>query len=844
VQDAGKGRGSLLLVPLRRTELFGEIIGPLASLRNVQTYGFSKEQCEETIEALYRFPLPAHAAVTSVNVRFGDTEIVTELAEREDAETAYEEAKRMGQQATLITRESPDVFTLRIAGTCPDQDVQVATSYVQLAKPQGSGWSIRVPLTTAPRFVRGDEIGSRYANGQPMEIARDPGHKFALSLLIKGAASVDSDTHELESTSDSEGLRVRLRGSEVVPDRDCVISWHPEETKQKPVFDVYLHKDEDSGKVYFLSYITPPTAISENDLPKREIILVVDHSGSMQGPKWEAADWAAKSIVSRLADGDFFNVCLFHNRTNWLFDSPKVATDESREKARCFIDGNKDSGGTELGVALEQALRQYSARSVRSRHVLVITDAQVTDSGRILQLADKESEKPDRRRISIVCIDSAPNTYLAEELAQKGGGLVKFLTSDPMEGDIATALEEILVDWSQPILTDLTLEVTSPNVEIAYPHVQTVCEGSKSRIKLGDLPAKRTLWTVGRMPWTDQHVPEFKLSSPDCGSIAMRKELGSYKELSNRGVRHLFSAYRILSLEQLMFSAYSDKDLLARLIRLGHDIEKKMDAIYPENRPNDVKAAVRMMLIEESLGSGIPCCETGFVAKRLEAGNVVERTVPVANALPHGWSEDFITTSCYSDAIPATPCLSQPHFLDARYDVANGHVAHFERKKYFDCLCTERPWTLRYPSSVAHGSGKNKVVKVFEGKPRSAVLYDSASDQPKEAVPEGVIRGIRVELLSPNWNSEKFSHTAGDVQLLLFLIHNGAFWLEWPMVVVSLADLVRLGGTLPTNIFKSRNDHVRLVLKGDISSIRRSDLRMRVQLLVEEEIKITRRVWI
>jgi len=240
--------------------LFGEIIGPLASLRNVQTYGFSKEQCEETIEALYRFPLPAHAAVTSVNVRFGDTEIVTELAEREDAETAYEEAKRMGQQATLITRESPDVFTLRIAGTCPDQDVQVATSYVQLAKPQGSGWSIRVPLTTAPRFVRGDEIGSRYANGQPMEIARDPGHKFALSLLIKGAASVDSDTHELESTSDSEGLRVRLRGSEVVLDRDCVISWHPEETKQKPVFDVYLHKDEDSGKVYFLSYITPPTA--------------------------------------------------------------------------------------------------------------------------------------------------------------------------------------------------------------------------------------------------------------------------------------------------------------------------------------------------------------------------------------------------------------------------------------------------------------------------------------------------------------------------------------------------------------------------------------------------------
>ena len=117
-----------LFVPLKRTELKGEVNGPLASLHLTQTYGYTREQCELVLEAVYRFPLPGDAAVTGVRVRFGDVVISAELKERQQAEADYEAAKKKGRQAALATRESPDVFTLQVAGIQPGQDVAVETT--------------------------------------------------------------------------------------------------------------------------------------------------------------------------------------------------------------------------------------------------------------------------------------------------------------------------------------------------------------------------------------------------------------------------------------------------------------------------------------------------------------------------------------------------------------------------------------------------------------------------------------------------------------------------------------------------------------------------------------------
>ncbi|MDQ3247793.1 MAG: VIT and VWA domain-containing protein, partial [Chloroflexota bacterium] len=499
---------SLPFVPLKRTELRGTIAGPLADLRLLQTFGYARTVCDRVLEAVYRFPLPGDAAVTAVNVRFGDVQIVAELKARAQAEADYADAKKTGRQAALATRETADVFTLQVSGLQPDQDIVIETCYVQLARSEGSAWTLRIPLTTAPRYVRSDERTARQAQGQPLTLLRDPGHRFALDIIVQGAEHVTSTTHTLlvtpETQSDQENdhsgasVRVRLQGDEVLPDRDCILVWTPAQAATRPVLEVFAYADLAADQVYFLAQVAPPTLHEAGAGVAREIILLVDHSGSMTGPKWVAADWAVERFLSDLTGRDTFALALFHNTTQWFDQQLRSAAPETVDKAVGWLKQNKDSGGTELGVALEQAVHLSRSAGNPARHVLIITDAAVSDAARILRLADAESQHAQRRRISVLCIDAAPNAFLALELAERGGGVARFLTSEPDQEDITTALDEVLADWAEPVLTGLHLSVNRTSLETSGRQLVSASEAGWQAIDLGDLPAGRPLWVAGR----------------------------------------------------------------------------------------------------------------------------------------------------------------------------------------------------------------------------------------------------------------------------------------------------------------------------------------------------------
>lgn len=112
-----------------------DVAGPIASLTVTHVYRCTRQQCDKVLQAAYRFRLPGGATVTGLRVSFGDCEIVAELKEREQAEAEYAEAGRAGRQAALLTRESPDIFPLLVAGIRPDEMVTVRTPYVLLARP-------------------------------------------------------------------------------------------------------------------------------------------------------------------------------------------------------------------------------------------------------------------------------------------------------------------------------------------------------------------------------------------------------------------------------------------------------------------------------------------------------------------------------------------------------------------------------------------------------------------------------------------------------------------------------------------------------------------------------------
>ena len=151
--------------PLKKTLLEEEVSGPVADLFLTQIFVFQREEIEKegSIEAIYCFPLPGDAAVTEILVTFGEVEIRTALLPRKQAEDEYKEVRDTHRQAVLLTRESPDVFTLSVSGIKAGEEVRIRTRFVIAGTPNQTGFSYRIPLTTAPRYVRETEIHTRHA---------------------------------------------------------------------------------------------------------------------------------------------------------------------------------------------------------------------------------------------------------------------------------------------------------------------------------------------------------------------------------------------------------------------------------------------------------------------------------------------------------------------------------------------------------------------------------------------------------------------------------------------------------------------------------------------------------
>jgi Ca-activated chloride channel family protein len=819
-----------LFVPLRRTELSGEITGPLASLRLTQIYGYSKEQCDRTLEAVYRFPLPGDAAVTGVRVSFGEVEIVAKLKERGQAETDYEEALRTGRQAMLATRESPDVFTLRVAGIQPDQEIKVETSYVQLARAEGPGWSLRIPLTTAPRYVRGDELDSRHAHGQPLALLRDPGHRFKLDIAVRGVSTVESRTHQLATSEEDGAVRARLRDGETVPDRDCVLTWRPRQEASVAALQVFLSDDPESGQAYFLALVSPPSARDFARAAPREAILLVDHSGSMEGAKWEAADWAVKSFLYGLSGRDTFALGLFHSTTKWFDKKPCKADGAAIEKAINFLIRNRDSGGTELGVALEQALGLGRSMGEGARNVLIITDAEVSDAGRILRLADEESRRDDRRRISVLCIDAAPNGRLAMELAERGGGVAKFLTSNPEEEDISTALDEALADWAEPVLTRLMLEVNSPVAQAAGREIRAAREPGWSAIDLGDLPAGRSVWVIGRVPRSRLNDIAFSLTWQTIGAATDYQVEIHRIDKDQTAIKSLFGARRVLGLEYLIHSGYSGDELRDQLARLGYDpgqVLASKSKVYAENAREDASKALRDLLAHEALDYDLACSETAFVAVRKEAGRVIEGNVAVANALPAGWSHNFASAGGFplvalACSAPQTKAVKRGYrrFFDLisfRSDTGQGDTGSLNN---LDFASQSPAPDMPAIDSIEFSASQNVYAEIdarppvpnrttlFSGRPQGdgeIVLFDSSRDQSVHPVREaGTINRLIISFAGGAPAAESLG---AELCLLVFVGD-----MAMPRAKVKLADLVRQGGARPLNLSRKRGEALRLVL--------------------------------
>ncbi|MFI6630174.1 VIT domain-containing protein [Nonomuraea fuscirosea] len=462
VPDAGFGallteRGNL---PLESVDVAADISGLIAGVEVTQ--GF-RNPFDVTLEATYVFPLPDRAAVTAFRMEADDRVVEGVLKERGQARADYDRALREGRRAAIAEEERPDVFTIRVGNILPGERVTVSLSMSQPLPYEDGAATFRFPLVVAPRYIPGRPIdGPPAGDGTAPDTGAVPdASRISPPVLLPGfpdpvrlslTARVDaaglalrelaSSLHvvEEETGGPDQAIRtVRVRPGERL-DRDFVL---------RLSFDASTALQLDGRGTFALTVLPPPLPAPRTP---RDLVLLLDRSGSMGGWKMVCARRAAARIVDTLTPQDRFAVLTFDSVVEQAFEGMAQASDRNRYRAVEHLSRVDARGGTELLEPLRQAIALLDGESGRERVVVLVTDGQVGNEDQILEQAGGALSA---MRVHTVGIDRAVNAGFLGRLAGLGAGRCELVES---EDRLDAAMEHIHRRIGAPLVTDLEIK--------------------------------------------------------------------------------------------------------------------------------------------------------------------------------------------------------------------------------------------------------------------------------------------------------------------------------------------------------------------------------------------------
>jgi Ca-activated chloride channel family protein len=317
-------------------------------------------------EGIYRFPLPEGAAVDRMLIRVGERLLEGEIQEKESARRTYQKARDAGQTTTIVEQQRRNQFETRVANIGPGENIEITIAYLQTVSYSDYSYHMRLPMTFTPRW----EPGQRNPGNLQSTLAQTPrlipssasdSHSLTLQANLVTAvelAAIESRYHDVDIRQTESGYQVELLNPHEVSDRDFVLSWTPV-LQSRPSVSLTTYNDGDS--VYAQLMLAPPLSNAISPQP-REVILVIDTSGSMEGASLDQARAALLHALNSLGPDDYFNLLQFNSDTQQLFDQSIAVTPTTVYLAQNFINGLKANGGTNMAPALKMALAENGPR--------------------------------------------------------------------------------------------------------------------------------------------------------------------------------------------------------------------------------------------------------------------------------------------------------------------------------------------------------------------------------------------------------------------------------------------------------------------------------------------------
>lgn len=442
--------------PLKHTAVRTDISGFLARVRVVQEF---QNTFTEPIEAVYTFPLSQNGAVDEMTMKIGGRTISGKIMKREEARQAYETAKTEGRRASLLDQERPNIFTQSVANIMPGDSVTVEISYVETLKYEDGAYEFVFPMTVAPRYIPGSAKDARKI--APPVAAERAGHDISIEVNLDAGVPVEeirSTSHAVEQINlTSNSAKITLKDENTIPNKDFILRY--DVTGKQIVDAVLAHRDERGG--FFTLMLQPPDRFVTEDRTPKEIVFVLDTSGSMSGFPIEKAKEAMKMSLDGLYPDDTFNLITFAGDTAILFDKPVPATQENLEKAQSFLAERQGYGGTEMMKAIKAALEPSDA-SDHVRVVCFMTDGEVGNDDEIVA----EVQKHPNARVFSFGIGSSVNRSLLDKIAEEGRGEAEYVS---LTDDGSKAAKKFYERVRTPLLTDLSIDWNGMPVADMYP---------------------------------------------------------------------------------------------------------------------------------------------------------------------------------------------------------------------------------------------------------------------------------------------------------------------------------------------------------------------------------------
>src|SRR5882762_2079679 len=461
------------LCPLKHTDVKAQISGFLS--RVVVTQKF-ENPFKEKIEAVYTFPLPQNAAVDDMTMVVGERTVRGKILRREEAQAVYEAAKTSGQTASLLNQERPNIFTQSVANILPGEQIKITISYVETLKYEDGSYEFVFPMVVGPRYVPGAPTGAQ-GNGfapdttqvpdasrvtpQPVPEGMRAGHDVSIDVSLDAGVPIDalnSKTHDVTvERPDDRRAMVRLKDLAAIPNQDFILRY---DVAGKKIEDALLTHSSDKGG-FFTLILQPPDRVTAADVMPKELVFVLDTSGSMSGFPIEKAKETMKLALDNLYPYDTFNLITFSGDEHILFPEPVPATKENLQKAQEFLESRSGGGGTEMMKAVKAALDPSDAQG-HVRIVCFMTDGYVGNDMEIIS----EIQKHANARVFAFGIGSSVNRFLLDNMAKYGRGEVEYVA---LNDDGSAAARRFHERVRNPLLTDISIDWAGLPVADVYP---------------------------------------------------------------------------------------------------------------------------------------------------------------------------------------------------------------------------------------------------------------------------------------------------------------------------------------------------------------------------------------